>query len=99
MDRPSLLRQFCLADRITSSASPRPLSGDTPDVRSDFSQRRGSANRARESRAKTRYLHHHEACQQNPSHLAKKNARIASRCAQCDMDVAVLSPAMRLHHL
>jgi hypothetical protein len=51
MDRPSLLRQFCLADRITSSASPRPLSGDTPDVRSDFSQRRGSANRAKESRA------------------------------------------------
>jgi hypothetical protein len=29
----------------------------------------------------------------------KKNARIASRCAQCDMDAAFLSPEKRLHHL
>jgi hypothetical protein len=74
-------------------------SGDAPDVGDDFSQRGGSANRARESRAT------HAICitmsrVNKIRHIArKKNARIASRCAQCDMHAAVLHPAARLHHL
>ena len=76
-----------------------PSSGNAPDIGNDVSQRGGSANRAKRIARKARYLHHHESCQQNPSHLAKKNARIASRCAQCDVHAAVLRSAVRLHHL
>ncbi|MBJ7250470.1 MAG: hypothetical protein JHC89_03575 [Acetobacteraceae bacterium] len=49
-----------------------PASGNAPEVGSDFSLREGNANRAKRIARNARYLHHHESCQQNPSHLAKK---------------------------
>jgi hypothetical protein len=74
-----------------------PLTGDAPDLGSDFSQRLGSANRAKESRAM------HAICitmsrVNKIRHITqKKNARIATRCAQCDMLAAVSGFAARLH--
>ena len=63
-----------------------------------FAARRQCESRKRIAR-ETRYLHHHESCQQNPSHHAKKNARIALQCAQYDMHAAVQTPATRLHRI
>ena len=52
MDRPSLLRQFCPADCSTFPLHRAFIQVMHLDFRYDFSQREGSANRARESRAR-----------------------------------------------